>query len=80
MSARYCTGYLGHIGVPRDPAPIDFSAWFEVFLGGRWYTFDARRNQPHRYCAEPRPCGCCHLDHVWIRAACAIFGRDRTSA
>jgi hypothetical protein len=55
MSARYCTGYLGHIGVPRDPAPIDFSAWFEVFLGGRWYTFDARRNQPHRYCAEPRP-------------------------
>jgi transglutaminase-like putative cysteine protease len=47
MSARYCTGYLGDIGVPRDPAPMDFSAWFEVFLGGRWYTFDARRSQPH---------------------------------
>ena len=45
-AARYCTGYLGDIGVPRDPAPMDFSAWFEVFLGGRWYTFDARHNHP----------------------------------
>jgi transglutaminase-like putative cysteine protease len=44
IPARYCTGYLGDIGVPRDPAPMDFSAWFEVFLGGRWYTFDARHN------------------------------------
>jgi transglutaminase-like putative cysteine protease len=42
--ARYCTGYLGDIGVPRDPAPMDFSAWFEVFIGGRWFTFDARHN------------------------------------
>jgi transglutaminase-like putative cysteine protease len=46
IPARYCTGYLGDIGVPRDPAPMDFSAWFEVFLGGRWYTFDARHNRP----------------------------------
>ena len=46
IPARYCTGYLGDIGVPRDPAPMDFSAWFEVFLGGRWYIFDARHNQP----------------------------------
>jgi transglutaminase-like putative cysteine protease len=46
IPARYCTGYLGDIGVPRDPAPMDFSAWFEVFLGGRWYTFDARHNHP----------------------------------
>jgi transglutaminase-like putative cysteine protease len=46
IPARYCTGYLGDIGVPRDPAPIDFSAWFEAFLGGRWYTFDARHNVP----------------------------------
>jgi len=44
IPARYCTGYLGDIGVPRDPAPMDFSAWFEVFLGGRWFTFDARHN------------------------------------
>lgn len=46
IPARYCTGYLGDIGVPPDPAPMDFSAWFEVFLGGRWYTFDARHNRP----------------------------------
>jgi transglutaminase-like putative cysteine protease len=46
IPARYCTGYLGDIGVPRDPAPMDFSAWFEGFIGGRWYTFDARHNHP----------------------------------
>ena len=46
IPARYCTGYLGDIGVPRDPAPMDFSAWFEVFLGGEWHTFDARHNVP----------------------------------
>ncbi len=44
IPARYCTGYLGDIGVPRVDAPGDFSAWFEVYLGGRWYTFDARHN------------------------------------
>ncbi|MBV9137992.1 MAG: transglutaminase family protein [Hyphomicrobiales bacterium] len=46
MPARYATGYLGDIGVPRDPAPMDFSAWFEVFLEGGWFAFDARHNQP----------------------------------
>jgi transglutaminase-like putative cysteine protease len=46
IPARYCTGYLGDIGVPPSPDPMDFSAWFEVFLGGRWYTFDARNNVP----------------------------------
>jgi transglutaminase-like putative cysteine protease len=38
IPARYCTGYLGDIGVPVDPNPMDFSAWAEVFLDGRWYT------------------------------------------
>jgi transglutaminase-like putative cysteine protease len=46
IPARYCTGYLGDIGVPPSPDPMDFSAWFEVFLGGHWYTFDARNNVP----------------------------------
>ncbi len=46
IPARYCTGYLGDIGVPSDPAPMDFSAWFEVFLDGKWYTLDARHNAP----------------------------------
>jgi transglutaminase-like putative cysteine protease len=44
--ARYCTGYLGDIGVPVDPNPMDFSAWFEAFLDGRWYAMDARHNHP----------------------------------
>ena len=48
IPARYCTGYLGDIGVPVDINPMDFSAWFEVYLdgptGGRWYTFDARHD------------------------------------
>jgi transglutaminase-like putative cysteine protease len=46
IPARYCTGYLGDIGVPADPAPMDFSAWYEVFLDGRWFTLDARHNHP----------------------------------
>ncbi len=46
IPARYTTGYLGDIGVPPVPAPMDFSAWFEAYLGDRWYTFDARHNTP----------------------------------
>lgn len=46
VPARYCTGYLGDIGVPPQPYPMDFSAWFEVYLGGRWCAFDARNNTP----------------------------------
>ena len=46
IPARYCTGYLGDIGVPPMDAPMDFSAWFEAYLGGRWHTFDARHNVP----------------------------------
>ncbi|TCL63203.1 transglutaminase superfamily protein [Rhizobium sp. BK251] len=55
IPARYCTGYLGYlgylgclgdIGVPADPNPMDFSAWFQVYLGGHWHTVDARHNKP----------------------------------
>ncbi|GAB0114342.1 transglutaminase-like domain-containing protein [Acidisoma sp. C75] len=46
IPARYCTGYLGDIGVPISPAPMDFSGWFEAYLGGRWLTFDARHVEP----------------------------------
>jgi transglutaminase-like putative cysteine protease len=46
IPARYCTGYLGDIGVPPVDAPMDFSAWFEVWIGGAWRTFDARHNKP----------------------------------
>ena len=46
IPARYCTSYLGDIGVPTVPAPMDFAASFEAYLGGRWYSFDPRNNQP----------------------------------
>jgi transglutaminase-like putative cysteine protease len=46
IPARYATGYLGDIVVPPAPCPMDFSAWFEAYLGGKWWTFDARHNQP----------------------------------
>jgi len=46
IPARYCTGYLGDVGIPPVDAPMDFSGWFEVYLQGGWYTFDARHNIP----------------------------------
>jgi len=46
IPARYCTGYLSDVGVPPPHAAMDFAAWFEAFLGGQWYTFDARNNTP----------------------------------
>jgi transglutaminase-like putative cysteine protease len=46
IPARYCTGYLGDIGIPPPYGPMDFAGWFEAYLGGRWYTFDARNNVP----------------------------------
>jgi transglutaminase-like putative cysteine protease len=46
IPARYCTGYLGDIGVPPSDAVMDFAAWFEAYLGGAWYTFDPRNNEP----------------------------------
>ena len=46
IPARYCSGYLGDIGVPPVADPMDFSAWFEAYLGRRWYAFDARHNRP----------------------------------
>ena len=58
IPARYVNGYLGDIGVPADPAPMDFSAWFEVLLDGKWYTFDAApqhaAHRPRRDRARPR--------------------------
>ncbi|MDB5366878.1 MAG: transglutaminase family protein [Rhodospirillales bacterium] len=46
IPARYCTGYLGDIGPGSTPGLMDFSAWFEAYLGGRWYVFDARNRVP----------------------------------
>ena len=46
IPARYCSGYLGEIGMPPPYGPMDLAGWFEVFLGDDWYTFDARNNIP----------------------------------
>lgn len=46
IPARYCTGYLGDIGLPPPYAPMDFAGWFEAYLGDAWYTFDPRNNAP----------------------------------
>lgn len=48
IPARYCTGYLGDVGLPPPYAPMDFAAWFEAYLGDSWYTFDPRNNVPRR--------------------------------
>ena len=46
IPARYCTGYLGDIAIPPPYGAMDFAAWFEAYIGGRWHTFDARNNTP----------------------------------
>jgi transglutaminase-like putative cysteine protease len=46
IPARYVFGYIPAIGVPLPAEPMDFAAWFEAYLGGRWHTFDARNNTP----------------------------------
>jgi transglutaminase-like putative cysteine protease len=45
IPARYCTGYLGDIGVPPTDAPMDFAGWLEAYIGGAWHTFDPRNNE-----------------------------------
>jgi transglutaminase-like putative cysteine protease len=46
IPARYCTGYLTDLGEVPPYGPMDFAAWFEAYIGGRWHTFDARNNTP----------------------------------
>jgi hypothetical protein len=64
IPARYCTGYLGDIGVPVDVNPMDFSAWLEVYLGGAWHVVDAAPRSPahraHYHGAWPRRHRCRH--------------------
>ncbi len=48
IPARYCTGYIGDMDMPTPATIIDFSAWFEAYLDGQWYIFDARHNRPRR--------------------------------
>jgi transglutaminase-like putative cysteine protease len=78
IPARYATGYLGDIGVPLVP-PMDFSAWFEVYLSNAWHTFDARHNKPRigrivmaygrdaAECALSTTCSPTTLEHFFVR-------------
>jgi transglutaminase-like putative cysteine protease len=75
IPARYCTGYLGDIGVPVDPNPMDFSGWAEVFLNGRWYTIDARHNHPRIgriVMGRGRDAADVDIDRLWDRQAYAL--------
>lgn len=56
IPARYCSGYLGDIGVVPPDVAMDFHAWFEVYLGGHWHSFDARHRHP-RIGRIPMACG-----------------------
>lgn len=46
IPAKYCTGLISDIGQPPPYAPMDFAAWMQVYLGGRWWDFDPRNNRP----------------------------------
>jgi transglutaminase-like putative cysteine protease len=46
IPARYTFGYLPDIAIEPPDVPMDFHTWFEAYVGGRWYTFDARHNTP----------------------------------
>ena len=48
VPARYCTGYMGDMDLPELVGDMDFSAWFEAYLDGNWYVFDARHNRPRK--------------------------------
>ena len=84
IPARYVNGYLGDIGVPADPAPMDFSAWFEVWLDGKWYTFDARHNmrahRPRRGGARPRRDRRAAAAQLWAAHADAVQDLDLRAA
>ena len=69
--ARYVCGYLPDINVPFDPAPMDFHAWFEVYIDGAWRTFDARHNRPR----TGRVVIACGRDAVDVAFA-TIFGNS----
>ena len=76
IPARYCTGYLGDIGIPPVAYPMDFSAWIEVFLEGRWYTFDPRHNMPrigHIVMARGRDAADVALTHSFGASRLAEF-------
>jgi hypothetical protein len=83
IPARYCTGYITDIGLPPPYAPMDFAAWIEVYLGGRWHTFDPRNNAPRIGCshrARSRCRRCTSHPHLRSRQLVGLSRLGRTSA
>jgi len=70
IPARYCTGYLGDIGMPPPYAAGDFAGWFEAYIGGRWYTFDCAQQHPADRPRADRARARCRrrADHADVRA------------
>ena len=83
IPARYCTGYLGDIGVPVSDAPMDFAGWLEAYVGGAWHTFDPRNNAAaHRQNldrARTRCRGCRHQHRIRTEHPAAVSRLDRRS-
>ena len=81
IPARYCTGYLGDIGVPAMDAPMDFSGWFEAYLGGQWHVFDARFNtstdRTSIDCSRSRCRRCGDCDNLWTKHVGGLSGYCR---
>ena len=78
IPARYCTGYLSDIGVPPPHGPMDFAAWFEAYIGGRWHTFDRAEQHPADRPRAHRPWtrrdGCGDQQHVRSQHARGLHG------
>ncbi|WP_404379810.1 transglutaminase family protein [Caenispirillum salinarum] len=76
VPARYCTGYLGDIDIPPPAGPMDFAGWFEVFVGGRWYTVDPRNRVPRvgrALIAQGRDAADVPLTHIFGPAGLRSF-------
>jgi transglutaminase-like putative cysteine protease len=83
IPARYCTGYLGDIGVPPPYGPMDFAGWFEAYLGGRWHTFDPRNNMPRIgrvLIAQGRDAADVPITHTFGRTVSGIICRSSCAA
>lgn len=64
IPARYVSGYLPDMDVPPLPTEMDFHAFTEVYLGGRWWTFDPRhdaRRKGHVVISRGRDAADCAL-------------------
>ena len=80
IPARYAAGYLGDIGIVLPPAPMDFSAWFEAWLGDRWWTLmpdTTSRALDACYGHRTRRGRCGDYDNLWPRQINRLYRGER---